>query len=280
MSNTIVRNGVWRRRLCIPGYYWLAYEPDNLLPSCQRCNQAGGKKNHFPVTGARQLNDIDVIPEEPLLLNPYCDSPFDHLRYVFSFSRGEPTGYVKGTPIRGRASVRISDLNRSEMVDDRRQAQRMSITEYETALFKGKGTEFIDNLRTAKPAYTAARLGALVSWIKWYKRHRLNPDFYLIQKQDLLLTGSPVSYGLTIEASPADSPIRLHARRGSHCSSRENREMNRRRPRTWGKQPIKVGYTSCDSRLGFTIVSDVTDRSLSHSPQGWRISRPTAKSGD
>src|SRR5262249_14198650 len=32
-----------------PGYYWLAYNPSNLLPSCALCNQARGKMTHFPI---------------------------------------------------------------------------------------------------------------------------------------------------------------------------------------------------------------------------------------
>src|SRR6476661_10679447 len=31
-----------------PGYYWLAYEWDNLLLSCEKCNQRY-KKNYFPL---------------------------------------------------------------------------------------------------------------------------------------------------------------------------------------------------------------------------------------
>jgi hypothetical protein len=31
-----------------PGYFWLAYNWKNLLPSCELCNAGGGKKNQFP----------------------------------------------------------------------------------------------------------------------------------------------------------------------------------------------------------------------------------------
>src|SRR5260370_20134326 len=54
------------------GYYWLAYEPRNLLPSCQKCNQGNGKRNYFPVAGVRaERSEDDLAAELPLLLNPY-----------------------------------------------------------------------------------------------------------------------------------------------------------------------------------------------------------------
>src|SRR5262249_47219395 len=31
------------------GYYWLAYDLSNLMPSCALCNQAEGKLNQFPL---------------------------------------------------------------------------------------------------------------------------------------------------------------------------------------------------------------------------------------
>ena len=35
-----------------PGYYWLAYDQENYLPSCSQCNTKG-KGNHFPIKGTR-----------------------------------------------------------------------------------------------------------------------------------------------------------------------------------------------------------------------------------
>lgn len=74
-----------------PGYYWLAYSWENLLPSCLACNRPGtdaasgvvtGKANTFP-----QLNAVwasgpdDLDQEDPALLNPWFDDPADHLEF-------------------------------------------------------------------------------------------------------------------------------------------------------------------------------------------------------
>ncbi len=140
------------------------------------------EEESVPSEGARRLNEFDQTQEEPLLLNPYFDSPLDHLHYVFNYRKGEPTGFIKGTTEKGRVSVRIYDLNRTEMVDDRKQAQRSSISEYESALFKGRHKAFIDEIKRSKPAYTAARLGAILSWIKWYKTTKLDAGAQQIEE--------------------------------------------------------------------------------------------------
>ncbi len=59
------------------GYYWLCYDPSNLLPSCQKCNQGQGKMNHFPVaSNTRAFQPHDVPAEVPLLLSPFGYSTY------------------------------------------------------------------------------------------------------------------------------------------------------------------------------------------------------------
>jgi hypothetical protein len=67
-----------------PGYYWLAYNVTNLLPSCELCNRTrGGKMTHFPVLGAHARAPQELPNERPLLLNPYDHTvdPFEHLEF-------------------------------------------------------------------------------------------------------------------------------------------------------------------------------------------------------
>lgn len=78
------------------GYYWLAGEWSNLLPSCERCNSATkdfipalnkkktvGKANWFPLwdEAARATRSGDEGAEYPLLLNPCDEDPDDYLRF-------------------------------------------------------------------------------------------------------------------------------------------------------------------------------------------------------
>lgn len=69
-----------------PGYYWLAYDWRNLLPSCQLCNQGNirrgktwtaGKRNYFPLVSEddRAKKPGEEIHEQPLLINPTFEDP-------------------------------------------------------------------------------------------------------------------------------------------------------------------------------------------------------------
>ncbi|RBP53110.1 hypothetical protein [Arenicella xantha] len=68
-------HGQWQRN----SYFEFAYEPKNLLYSCQACTDLY-KGNQFPVVGPR-APQVDVSAEVPLILNPYTDNPRDHIRF-------------------------------------------------------------------------------------------------------------------------------------------------------------------------------------------------------
>ena len=98
-----------------PGYYWLAYEWENLFLSCQLCNQKF-KKNLFPLSTlsnrARSHND-DLTSEDPLLLDPGIDDLDQHLRHV----RG--TVWAKNRSPRGRRTIEVLGLRRWELRRER-----------------------------------------------------------------------------------------------------------------------------------------------------------------
>ncbi len=67
-----------------PGYYWLAYDWDNLLLSCELCNRAR-KRNVFPLRDPANRADTPekIAQEDPLILDPSGpDDPRDHIRFV------------------------------------------------------------------------------------------------------------------------------------------------------------------------------------------------------
>lgn len=101
-----------------PGYYWLGYSWDNMLLACPRCNQRPNKGNKFPVGGPRARRPHEPLADElPLLLDPRCDDPHEHL--CFDTATGAATER-DGSP-RGRATIDVCGLDRDELRDKRRQ---------------------------------------------------------------------------------------------------------------------------------------------------------------
>ena len=64
------------------GYWWLAYNWDNLLISCKKCNNR--KHTNFPLKDENKRafseND-DLKKEEPILINPLTENPEDFIIY-------------------------------------------------------------------------------------------------------------------------------------------------------------------------------------------------------
>jgi hypothetical protein len=102
-----------------PGYWWLAAEWSNLLPSCPPCNQLrkqtlfkpgvteeelarartdvplgrSGKANSFPMRAPARWVTAEggrLDREDPLLINPSARDPHRHLRWVFDVTPGAP----------------------------------------------------------------------------------------------------------------------------------------------------------------------------------------------
>lgn len=130
-----------------PGYFWLAYDWKNLMPSCKVCNSGKGKMNQFSVGGEYVL--VKLVPdkeknklcgnclesprkksyfflsteelnlvEKPLLLNPYVDQGMDYLK----FDDGGQI-FPKENQKRGENTIRVLHLERQDLVDGRIKAQ-------------------------------------------------------------------------------------------------------------------------------------------------------------
>lgn len=115
-----------------PGYYWLAAEWDNLLPSCIDCNRARtqesadidtamvrGKENRFPLADEAKRSvdpeDFQLLGEEPLLLHPCRDRPEEHLEFLAGGLIREQEGSA-----RGRATITVLGLQRKALKEARR----------------------------------------------------------------------------------------------------------------------------------------------------------------
>jgi uncharacterized protein (TIGR02646 family) len=100
-----------RLPLQYPGYYWLAYDFDNLFYCCQICNQTY-KKNYFPLEDEQLRIKTHhlahkLAEEKPLIINPGVDEPGVHI----FFNREIPIAIDK----KGEQTIRRTGLDRSSL---------------------------------------------------------------------------------------------------------------------------------------------------------------------
>lgn len=91
-----------------PGYYWLAYDWQNLLICCSLCNQRY-KKNLFPLSNPNDRvtsPEQDINQEIPLFINPSVDNPENFI----SFREEEP--YALENNERGTTTIECLGLKR------------------------------------------------------------------------------------------------------------------------------------------------------------------------
>jgi len=150
-----------------PGYYWLAYDWRNLLPSCRDCNSITkkktqgrriGKGNRFPVKDFRATLRGEEDREEPLLVNPVLQKPEEHLKL-------KRNGLFKECSPEGKACIDIFGLNvREALVENRRGVYRSVRNDVDMLIIHliNKSDEVKDrlaeikNIWEGKKAYSAA----------------------------------------------------------------------------------------------------------------------------
>ena len=98
-----------------PGYFWLAYEWDNLLLSCGKCNQRF-KKNYFPLgNNVRALSHHDSIDnEEPMFIHPGSENA-----EMFIIFNEEMPKEVDGN-VRGYLTIKKLQLDRGALNEQRK----------------------------------------------------------------------------------------------------------------------------------------------------------------
>ena len=94
-------------------YWWLAYEWENLYPSCAACNKAKGPK--FPVDGPRvaiRAPTSVLTTERRLLVDPFADDPKRHLDF-------NDVGEAVPLTSAGDVTIATLALNRPPLVAER-----------------------------------------------------------------------------------------------------------------------------------------------------------------
>jgi len=122
-----------------PGYYWLAYEWENLYPACVPCNQrrrdkpiwgdlregiTGGKADQFPLKneGTRVYEPgKNIKREKKLLIDPCQEDPEAHLTFGIN-------GEIVGLDEYGKATIGICSLARRRLMELRAQKIKGAVT--------------------------------------------------------------------------------------------------------------------------------------------------------
>jgi len=107
-------------------YWWLAYDWDNIYPSCAICNKLKGPK--FPVEGARAQvgTPLPAIKEQRLLIDPFADDPMLDLDFL-------DDGNVRPRSKAGDVSIATFELNRPDLVEARKDVARKTQRRLHTA---------------------------------------------------------------------------------------------------------------------------------------------------
>jgi uncharacterized protein (TIGR02646 family) len=128
-----------------PGYYWLASEWTNLLPSCIRCNRANkykmpgkktltmGKQNFFPLLDEKQRarKPGDERKERRLLLDPCIDYPDRHLEYSDDGIVRAATNARGQVSKKGQTSITTYALSRPDLVERRAEYAKKILAQIE-----------------------------------------------------------------------------------------------------------------------------------------------------
>jgi len=159
-----------------PGYWWLASEWSNLLPSCSDCNRprrqdfpgglprTAGKANRFPLASEakRAAAPGQEAKERRLLLHPSLDQPEEHLHFVSGAGtirdgEIEPARLKSGRASKmGEASIEVYALQRLGLIERRRTVLRelnghltRALELKDAAIRHPNDRKFVDNFRAA-----------------------------------------------------------------------------------------------------------------------------------
>ncbi|MBV8276234.1 MAG: hypothetical protein JO170_13390 [Verrucomicrobia bacterium] len=181
--------------LAHPGYFWLAYDWRNLLPSCVFCNSGEGKNERFDTKGGHfllvELDKAELLAmpaevrpraskrwpgryylsstmldkrEDPLLLNPLNPSSERNPREHIRFGQRGTVAPVKGSPL-AVASIEVFGLRKPKLCEARQKAQEDFRSSYFDALREfdpGSGTskaqKLLDEYAAGKYPFSAAAL--------------------------------------------------------------------------------------------------------------------------
>lgn len=158
-----------------PGYYWLAYDSQNLLLSCQLCNKPHneehlklGKRNRFPLEDNNYaIKQGEEVHERPLLINPVKEDPQIHLEY------NSKNGFLRDyNSIKGKTCIEIFGLNiRNDLVDGRKDAYekvKSLLAKFAMATSKKERMKILQELKSIKKGEHSHSIAAISALKEYY----------------------------------------------------------------------------------------------------------------
>jgi hypothetical protein len=151
-------------------YWWLAYEWENLFLACAVCRTAQGSK--FPTERRRvRVGTRENLAERerPYLIDPTAEDPEPHLAYL-------DTGEVVWRDERGLVTIETFDLNRPQLVIERREQidwTRGEIRKAASMIEQSRLEEFVYaflSLYSTDPPFAALRRQFFNQWIQFRPR--------------------------------------------------------------------------------------------------------------
>ena len=107
------------------GYWWLAYDFENLFFCCPICNNF--KNDSFPLAaGARRLRKHEHpsrVDEQILVVHPTADNPEQHIGWKWVGRGYQPAGRTE----KGRRTVDLCRLDRDDLFERRRKHYRKNV---------------------------------------------------------------------------------------------------------------------------------------------------------
>ncbi len=105
--------------LTYPGYYWLAYDWDNLMLACELCNRRH-KASLFPLLNpsdrvTSHRNAARLRREQPVFIKPDNEDPEALIDFRFGFP------FARGDNRRARITIQALGLDRGELDEVRRE---------------------------------------------------------------------------------------------------------------------------------------------------------------
>jgi predicted ATPase len=204
-------------------YWWLAYEWENLLISCQICNQKY-KRDYFPLEDETYRSAVgakgyELLAERPLLIDPTLIDPSDHLEF-------DEKGFVKELSKCGKVTIEILGLNRSELIESRKNTANRLIF-----MLDAVGSYDPNNIESLKDAY---------HYIKGLFSQTKNLVAYIYE----LFSASPSQEYVAMQRHIFDSWYEKHGEIWDSLKATQN--DNSKTIRTEKKEPSLIHESSSD----------------------------------